>query len=231
MKSTLILMIYNEIDGLKALWDKLPLNQVDEILAVDPGSTDGSIEFLKEKNCQIVGQKNRGRGEAFREGAEAAGGDILVYFSPDGNEDPNDIVKLIKLIKEGADVAIASRMMKGAFNEEDVSLWRPRKWVNKAFGWLANLIFNPGWPGKGNYITDTINGFRAFKKTSFQALKTTQMGYPIEYQTSIRGMRQGFKIEEIPTIEGQRIGGESYAKSLPVGISFLKALWSEIRGK
>ncbi len=231
MKSALILTTFDEIDGIKAFWDKLPFNEVDEVLAVDPGSTDGTLEYFRQKRCRVVGQKNRGRGEAFRIGAEAAQADILVYFSPDGNEDPKDIPKLIELIKSGADLAIASRMMKGAYNEEDVSLWRPRKWVNKTFGFFANLIFNPHWPGKGKYITDTINGFRAFKKSSFLNLETTEVSYPIEYQTTIRCLKKGYRIEELPTVEGQRIGGESYAKSLPVGISFLKALWREIWNK
>ena len=42
---------------------------------------------------------------------------------------------------EGADVVIASRMMKGAVNEEDRQLLRFRKWANNAFNLLANLFF------------------------------------------------------------------------------------------
>lgn len=228
MKSALILLTFNEIQGLKVLWEKLPLSDVDEIFTVDPGSTDGTLEFLRERHCRVVIQERRGRGEAFRLGAEATDADILVFFSPDGNEDPKDIIKLINLIKNGADIAIGSRMMKGAVNEEDISWWRPRKWVNEGFTFIANLLFNPDWPGRGKYFTDTINGFRAFKRTSFLNLHTTETGYPIEYQTSIRSLKKRYRIEEIPTIENQRIGGESYSKSIPTGLSFVKCLFKEI---
>jgi len=45
---------------------------------------------------------------------------------------------------------------------------------------------------------------------------------------SIRAMKLGLKVAEIPTQEGKRIGGESTAKSLPTGLIFLKILWREI---
>ena len=49
MKISLVFLTLNEIVGLKTLFDKIPLNTVDEVFAVDGGSTDGTIEFFKEK--------------------------------------------------------------------------------------------------------------------------------------------------------------------------------------
>ena len=44
--SALILLVLNEIDGLKEVWDQLPLDDFAITIAVDGGSTDGSREFL-----------------------------------------------------------------------------------------------------------------------------------------------------------------------------------------
>ena len=86
-------------------------------------------------------------------------------------------------------MVIASRMMKGAYNEEDDLTFRWRKWANLTFGWFANVSFN-----KKAWVTDTINGFRAIKKDAFEKIKPDGHGYTIEYQMSIRAMKAKLKI-------------------------------------
>lgn len=220
-KGTLVLLTYDEIDGIKALFDKIPFGQVEEALAVDGGSTDGSVEFIKRRGIRVIPQEIKGRGEAFRVAVNRAGGEHIVFFSPDGNEDPDDIPKLLDLLERGADMAIASRFREGARNEEDDLLFPWRKWANQAFTWITNLI----WGGK---ITDTINGYRAITKDAFQKLKVDAQGYTIEYQMSIRAMKLGLNVEEIPTREGNRIGGKSKSRSIPTGLAFLRLLGREI---
>ena len=114
-------------------------------------------------------------------------------------------------------------MMRGAFNEEDVHWFRPRKWVNQAFTLIANLIWN-----RGPYVTDTINGFRGVRRESFKRIKPDARGFVIEYQMSIRAMKLGLKISEIPTHEGARLGGESTAHALPTGLVSIRQLVNEI---
>lgn len=224
MKTSLILLTYDEIEGSRALFDRLPLAQVDEVVVVDGGSTDGTREFFTEKGLRVVGQERKGRGEAFRVGARATTGDILVYYSPDGNEDPDDILRLVRRIEAGADLAIASRFAAGSRNEEDDGLFRPRAWVNMALTLIANLLFRRTPP----YVSDTINGFRAIRREAFQMLRLDERGFPIEYQMSIRAMKRGFRIAEIATQEGNRIGGASKAHSFPVGVGHVKVLLREI---
>ncbi|MBI4058018.1 glycosyltransferase family 2 protein [Candidatus Microgenomates bacterium] len=223
MKTTLVILTKNEVQGVNAVVPKIPRGAVDEIIAVDGGSTDGTREAFKSIGIDIVPQKSPGRGEAFRIAAEKSQGDILIFFSPDGNENPNDIPKFRKYFEEGADIVIASRMMKGAHNEEDESTFPVRKWVNQAFGLIANIL----WNRSGKFVTDTINGYRAIRKDVFKELKLDGPGYTIEYQMSIRALKHRKKIVEFPTYESGRIGPGG-SPSLTTGIAFIKCLWREI---
>ena len=220
--STIVLLTLNELDGLIQLWDEIPIQQFGCVLAVDGGSTDGTREFLEARDIPILDQPIMGRGVAFRVAAEAAWTERLVFFSPDGNEDPADIVRLDDLLLNGARLAIASRFAVGAQNEEK-TLLRPRARVNQLLTGMANLAFN-----EGEYVTDTINGFRALRTVDLLDLKTTVKRFPIEYQISIRSMLRHWSIMEVPTIESDRAGGESKALSWPVGMDHLKVLFSEL---
>jgi len=223
MKSTLIILTLNEIEGIKSVYEYIPLSGVDEVLVIDGGSVDGTVEFFKDKGIKIISQTVKGRGEAFRLACKEAQGDCLVFFSPDGNEDPNDITGLIAKLKEGFDLVIASRFMKGGHNEEDEVPLPWRSWANRIFTFLANIIWN-----RNKYVTDTINGFRAVTKEAFSKMKIDAPGFVIEYQMSIRAMKLNLKVAEIPTYEGNRIGGESTAKSIPTGFLFLNYLLREL---
>lgn len=220
----LVLLVLNEINGLRDCWEALPLDRFSEVVAVDGGSTDGSREFLTERGIPILDQSIPGRGVAFRVAAEASSAERMVFYSPDGNEDPADIERLDDLLLGGARVAIASRFAEGSVNEEDVSPFRPRAWANRALTRIANVCFNDGQP----FVTDTINGFRALRRADLLALETTVKRFPIEYQISIRALQRGWPIAELATIEGQRVGGESKALSWPVGKDHLKVLITEL---
>jgi hypothetical protein len=88
---------------------------------------------------------------------------------------------------------------------------------------MANVTWN-----RGIFITDTINGFRSITREAWDQLCLDATDYFIEYQSSIRAFKLGLSIKEFPTKEGNRIGGESYAHSLPTGIRFLKGYFREI---
>ena len=221
--SALILLTLNEIEGLRALWSHLPLAEFREVVALDGGSTDGTQEFFRERGIPVVVQPIRGRGVAFRCAAEAVSSERLVFFSPDGNEDPADIVRLDDRLIDGADVAIARRFGPGAENEEDGEVIKLRARVNDTLSQLANRLFH-----RGPRVYDTINGFRALRRSALLELDTTVKRFPIEYQITIRAMQRGWRIDEVPTKEGQRIGGERKASSWPVGVDHLRVLLTEL---
>ncbi|MBI4347570.1 MAG: glycosyltransferase family 2 protein [Elusimicrobia bacterium] len=224
VRKTLVILTYNEIEATPKVWGSIPLAAADEVFCVDGGSTDGTIEFVRSKGVRVVVQDRRGRGRGFQLGVQEAAGEHIVFFSTDGNEDPADISRMFDLLAEGHDMVIASRMMPGAFNEEDVGWWRPRKWVNNAFTLGANLLFN-----RRAYVTDTINGYRGVSKQAFERMGIDVDGFDVEFTMSIRAMKLGLRIAEFPTREGARVGGVSTAESWKTGVQFIKRFAHEMR--
>lgn len=223
LKRALVLLTFNEIEALPKLFDKIPLSAADEVFAVDGGSKDGTVEYLKSKNVKVLSQPRRGRGCAFQVAVESTDADVLCYYSPDGNEDPADIPKVFEKLESGGyDLVVASRMSKDAHNEEDEQTIKLRKWVNLAFTFLANVIWN-----RGPYLTDTINGFRAVRADSFRRCECRVDGFVIEYLMSIRMMKLGMRVGEIATYESPRLGGQSTAHSWPTGVEFTRHLVRE----
>ena len=116
---------------------------------IDGGSTDGSLNFYKKNKINFIKQKSIGRGSAIIEAFEKTKCDALIFFSPDGNENILDVIKIIRFLNQKNDLIIASRMMKNAKNEEDDDFLKFRKWANNIFNLLANIFFN-----KNKFLTD-----------------------------------------------------------------------------
>ncbi len=221
VKSTLVILTRNEINGVKAVLRKIPFETVDEYFAVDFNSTDGTVEFFQKHKVPVIKQKTSGRGEAFRLAINNAKGKYVIFFSPDGNENPADIPKLIALLDQGNDLAIASRFMSASRNEEDDQALKFRAWANKGFTLMIKLLW-------GGNISDSINGYRAIKKPSFQRLNLDAAGFAIEFQMTIRALKLKMNIAEIPTIEGNRIGGQSTSYAIPTGFKFIRYFLREV---
>ena len=224
----LCLLVRNEADCLRimlpSIMEYLSSIQFTNIYAIDGGSTDQTVSILGSYQIPVISQSQRGRGQAFHEAFAKINAAAIVFYSPDGNEDIKDLPKFFKYLEEGNDLVIASRMCSGAINEEDHQVLKWRKWANNAFNLLANICFRR----HGNYITDSINGYRALTATAYKKLNLTAQDYTIEYQMTIRSLKNQLKLAEFPTNEGQRVAGETGAHSFPTGIKFLKRLWTEL---
>lgn len=231
MKIALCLLVKNEYPCLKIMMPRmrpyLNSNEFSGVYAIDGGSTDGTVEFLKENNVTVISQSKKGRGQAFHHAFNDIDADAYVFYSPDGNEDEKDLPKFRGFLESGNDLVIASRMCEGAVNEEDIHIFRWRKWANNAFNILANVLFRRS----GSFVTDSINGYRAITKTAAQKLKLSALDYTIEYQMTIRAFKHHLRIVEFPTVEGQRVAGDTGAPSIQTGIKFLKRLYTELLGK
>ena len=90
----LFISTLNEIEGITKLFPKIGISSFDECYALDGGSTDGTIEFFEENGVEVI--PNVKKGEIFNAGARITACENLVFFAPDGNEDPDDILLLLE---------------------------------------------------------------------------------------------------------------------------------------
>lgn len=231
MKTVLCLLTRNERACVEIIYPQIPKPGIgkgfEDIYVIDGRSTDGTPEYFIERGVKVLSQTERGRGAAFLQAFREIDADAFIFFSPDGNEDIQDIKKFKPLMENGAELVIASRMMKGAVNEEDHKILRFRKWANNIFNLGANLVFRK----RGKYLTDSINGFRALTKVAVKKLQLDAKDYTIEYQMTMRAFQRELVVQEFPTIEGQRIAGATGAPSFSTGLCFIRCFFSEWKRK
>jgi glycosyltransferase involved in cell wall biosynthesis len=223
-KVALVFITKNEVEGLTAILPLINLNQFAQVYAIDAKSTDGTVEAFKKYSIRVFQQSIPGLGGATLEARYHCKTDAMLFFHPDGNENPKDLFKFIDYLNLGYEFIIASRMIKGGYNEEDASVFKFRKWANLGFALVANFIFG----SRNCRVTDVVQGFRAITCEAFDRLQLDQTNCTIDYQMVIRALKARLRIVEFPTKEGKRIGGATNFASIPTGIAEVKMLLREI---
>ena len=207
MSTIVFVLTLDEIEGMSIIMPQVKKEWAEQIVVVDGGSADGTVEKAKELGFEVIHQHNKGEGNACRVGTDATESDFVMFFSPDGNDVPDDIPRLIQKTKEGYDVAHISRFGKNSISED--ANWLDR-FGNNMFTFLVNSFFG------GNY-TDALNGFRIIKRSLWDSLKTDAQWLNIEQQTCIRLAKLKIPIFEIEGKEPKRIGGERKMRPLTTG--------------
>jgi glycosyltransferase involved in cell wall biosynthesis len=199
MKVTLFVPTLNEIDGVREIMPRVKKEWVDEIIVVDGNSTDGTFEYFKSKGYTVLTQKEPGIINAWWQGFDAATGDIIISFSPDGNSTPEAIPQLIGKMREGFDMVIASRYKGDAKSYDDNWLTALGNWM---FTRLVNMFFRASY-------TDSLVMYRAFRKEllttiGFNIRKKDDLNF--EILSSIRCAKLKLNVTEISSSEPRRIG-------------------------
>jgi glycosyltransferase involved in cell wall biosynthesis len=207
MSVIVFVLTIDEITGVSQIMPRVKKEWADRIIFVDGGSTDGTIEKAQELGFEVIHQKNKGEGNACRVGTDATESDYVMFFSPDGNDEPEDIPRLIEKTKEGYDVVHISRFGKNSISDDANFLDR---FGNKMFTFLVNTFFG------GNY-TDALNGFRIIRRKIWNELKTDAQYLNVEQQTCIRLAKRKIPIFEIDGREPKRIGDERKMRPLTTG--------------
>jgi len=232
VKTTLLVMALNEINGMKAVMPRVLPGWVDQIVVCDGGSTDGTAEWAREQGYTVHVQQKKGFRQGYYEVWPIVEGDVVITFSPDGNSIPEVIPELVAKMRGGHDMVIASRYKGIATSEDDDIVTGFGNWL---FTKTVNLLF-------GGSYTDVMVIYRAFRKELISQLELDQdvnfnifetlffcgyRGTSWEPLLSVLALKYGYDVAEIPASEPPRIGGERKLRILNWGGAYYSQFWFE----
>jgi len=218
MRVTLMMPTLNEAEALKAVIPRIRREWVDQVLVVDGGSTDGTLELARGAGYDVMRQKTRGIAAAYADALPQATGEVIITFTPDGNSLPERIPALVEKMREGYDMVIVSRYREGAKSEDDDPLTAFGNWM---FTRLINFFF-------GGRYTDTLVGFRAWKRDVYDKSIRWIGRDDFEPRSAIRCAKLKLKTGEIPGDEPKRIGGVRKMRPFVNGWKIVKIIIEEI---
>ena len=213
-----IIPTLNEVEGMKKVVSKIKKEWVDEIIIVDGGSTDGTVEEAQNLGFEVIKQKTDGsHGAAIFDGFEYSKADILLKFSADGNDEPEGIPKTVEMMKKGYDQVIITRFGKTSINDDARLI---DGFGNKMFTFIANILF-------GGHLTDTLSGSRAITRSAWNEIKFNAFKTDSTYQISVRAMKKKQKMLEIDGNEPARIGSERKMHRIPTSMHLVSRVVKE----
>jgi glycosyltransferase involved in cell wall biosynthesis len=218
MKVTILIPVYNEEKTIDLILRKV-LNQKGpwekEVIVINDGSTDGTIEKLQKFLPEITLvnlSKNQGKGIALKKGLEKATGDITLIQDADLEYDPNDYPELLK--------PILDNKTKVVFGSRNLG---QRKYLYKRYllggiflTKLVNLIFQ-------TKLTDINTGYKVFKTDTLKEIGIRSEGFEVCEELTIKALKRKLKIIEVPIFYNPREFKEGKKIKWLDG---LKAVWA-----
>ncbi|EFH81677.1 glycosyltransferase family 2 protein [Ktedonobacter racemifer] len=208
----------NEALNLPHILPEIP-TIVTEVVLVDGHSTDNTIAVARElrPDIRILTQQGRGKGDAMRAGFAACTGDIIVMLDADGSAHPAEITLFVEALMNDYDFAKGSRFLKGGGSHDLTWL---RAIGNFGLCQFTNILY-------GRRFSDLCYGYNAFWRYCLESVELDCTGFEIEAQLCLRMHKAHYRIVEVPSIEHQRIHGESNLRTFPDGWRVLKTILKE----
>jgi glycosyltransferase involved in cell wall biosynthesis len=219
MKVTVIIPTKNEERSIEKIISRCQ-KHADELLVVDGHSSDNTRKIAEELGVRAVLDNGKGKGDGLRVGIQEAKGDIIVFIDADGSHDPEDIPRLVKPIQEDkADLVVGSRGMGGS----DELHGDVEKLLRMIGSDIILIGINKRWKV---HLTDSQNGFRAIRTKVARQLKLKENITTIEQEMTMKCLKKGFRVDEVPTHEYKREFGESVIRLKKV---WFRYIWSFIK--
>jgi dolichyl-phosphate beta-glucosyltransferase len=202
-----------------------------EILVVNDGSRDRTVEVTKNqipkiKNLKVIGyEKNQGKGYAVRFGMLEAKGDYRLFTDADNSTSIDQVEKMWPYFKEGFDIVIGSRDIKGAILDP------PQPWIRGAILGKGFKLFRKIIVGLWR-IEDTQCGFKCFTKKSaediFPRCKINRFAFDPEILVIAKKL--GYKIREIPVYwKNDPESKVKFKSMIKMALDLFKIRWNLIR--
>lgn len=192
MKLSIIVPVYNEVQTLNVLFEKLsqfnPANFEKEIIVVDDGSNDGSKSFLDKLQMQynfnlIKHLQNQGKGVAIKTALTHATGDLTMFQDADLEYDPNDCYSLLEpFSNSNVQVVYGYRTDPG---------YKTFYFGNKIFTFFVNLLFQSN-------LRDPYSCYKIIRKSLLNQMRFESKGFEFEAEITAKILRRGIKIVQLP---------------------------------
>ncbi len=210
----------NEARNLEHVLPALPPS-IHEVVLVDGNSSDDTVEVARRlrPDVVVVRQTGKGKGDALAAGFDAVSGDIIVMLDADGSAEPSEIPAFVAALRSGADFAKGTRNLPGG-GSTDITLLRSTG--NRVLTWTVNRLF------KTRY-SDLCYGYNAFWRDCLSVIDVDCEGFEIETLINIRIARSGLRVVEVPSMEFDRIHGESNLHAVRDGLRVLRTILRERR--
>lgn len=208
---------FNELEKITRVVDRVNRADIDEFIVFDDGSTDGTPEAVRSRGFRVVSHGGqRGVGAAIRTVirlAQAEQFDVVVIMAGNDKDRPQEIPRLLEPIKRGgADFVQGSRYLPGG-DYGNMPFYRR----------IATQVVHPVLFSivTGRRITDSTNGFRAFKVSLFDDPRIDidqdwLDKYELEPYIFFKAIRLGYKVREVPVTKIYPPHELGYTKMKPI---------------
>lgn len=160
-----------------------------EVLVVDNGSTDASVEIATKQGARVVQAPVKGYGSALRRGLEQAHGEFIVMGDADGSHDFSELPHFVAKWREGYEFVVGNRF-RGEIKSGAMA-WHHRYIGTPILSGLLNLFFGAG-------VKDINCGMRGLTKELSRRLDLRTTGMEFASESLIKAAKLGAKITEVP---------------------------------